>query len=241
MNANVQVLRSRLRDLSTTLRGLETQRQELREQQLTQLQRAMQNRATIREAVDASGLSRAYLHRIEMHEHRGAGDDVDARTTALAQAADCRRRIEDLDDGAELRVERDQVIRTLHQELAGTEKLSRRRRAEISALLVEDSGLTGERVRMILQATDTARKMPAAAEASRVELVDALLQTVRDRQPGTKAIWMHHGVEVTVYGQAAYKMEAPTPWAVITVDGRIRAFTSWDQVIDAAEEAAASR
>lgn len=240
MSANVQVLRSRLRDLSTTLRGLETKRLELREEQLAHLQRAMQNRATIREAVDASGLSRAYLHRIGMHEHRGTGDDVDARTTALGRAAESRRRIEELDDGADLREERDQVIRSLHQELAGAEKLSRRRRAEISALLVEDSGLTGERVRMILQATDTKPKTPAA-QVSRVELVDELLQAVRDRQPGTKAVWMHRGVEVTVYGQAAYKMDAPTPWAVITVDGRIRAFTSWEQIIDAAEEVAASR
>lgn len=241
MSENVQVLRSRLRGLSTTLRGLEDQRTALRDERLTQLQVAMQHRATIREASEASGLSRAYLHKIGMHEHRGAGDDATAREAALEQARDCRRRLDELDDGAVLREERDGLIRTLHDELLPPGgKHSRRQRAEVSGMIAEDTGLTGERVRLILRGGAHAPATPPIVTAQPSEVIESLQQAIMDGRPGTPAVWMHRGVEVTVYGQSRQNMDAPTPWAVITVAGQMGVFTSWDQVIAAAEERAAA-
>jgi hypothetical protein len=69
--------------------------------------------------------------------------------------------------------------------------------------------------------------------------VDELTATIADTRPGHEAVWEHRGVTVTVYGQARYALEQPTPWAVIKLDGRQRPFHTWEQVIIAAEDLAA--
>lgn len=71
--------------------------------------------------------------------------------------------------------------------------------------------------------------------------VDELLAAIAASSPGHETLWEHHGVQVTVYGQARYAMEKPTPWAVIKLNGRQRAFFTWEQVVSAAEELAAQR
>lgn len=71
--------------------------------------------------------------------------------------------------------------------------------------------------------------------------VDELRTAIAASSPGHETLWEHHGVQVTVYGQARYAMETPTPWAVIKLNGRQRAFFTWEQVVHAAEELAAQR
>lgn len=71
--------------------------------------------------------------------------------------------------------------------------------------------------------------------------VDDLLTAIAASSPGHETLWEHHGVQVTVYGQARYAMENPTPWAVIKLNGRQRAFFTWEQVVNAAEDLAAQR
>lgn len=71
--------------------------------------------------------------------------------------------------------------------------------------------------------------------------VDELTEAIASSRPGHETLWEHRGVRVTVYGQAHYAMEKPTPWAVIKLDGRQRAFFTWEQVVLAAEELASQR
>lgn len=71
--------------------------------------------------------------------------------------------------------------------------------------------------------------------------VDELRTAIAASSPGHETLWEHHGVQVTVYGQARYAMENPTPWAVIKLNGRQRAFFTWEQVVNAAEDLAAQR
>lgn len=59
-----------------------------------------------------------------------------------------------------------------------------------------------------------------------------LLKTITETSPGHTATWTSHGVEVTVYGQRRYELHTPTPWAVITIAGRIRAIRTWQQLIE---------
>ncbi|WP_102191333.1 hypothetical protein [Microbacterium aurantiacum] len=68
--------------------------------------------------------------------------------------------------------------------------------------------------------------------------VDELRTAIAASSPGHETLWEHHCVQVTVYGQARYALEQPTPWAVIKLNGRQRAFFTWEQVVEAAEQIA---
>ncbi|WP_152545463.1 hypothetical protein [Microbacterium sp. CH12i] len=50
--------------------------------------------------------------------------------------------------------------------------------------------------------------------------------------PGHTTTWTDQGIEVTVYGQRRYELNTPTPWAHITINGKIRAIRTWDQLLD---------
>lgn len=67
-----------------------------------------------------------------------------------------------------------------------------------------------------------------------------LLEAIADTAPGHTTTWISRGIEVTVYGQRRYELHTPTPWAVITIAGRIRAIRSWQQLLDLVDEQAAS-
>lgn len=71
--------------------------------------------------------------------------------------------------------------------------------------------------------------------------IDELTEAIAASRPGHETLWEHRGVQVTVYGQARYALEQPTPWAVIKLDGRQRPFHTWEQVVLAAEDLAAQR
>src|SRR5690606_25972811 len=87
------------------------------------------------------GLSRAYLHKIELHLQRGSVDAPNIHAAALARAEEIRRQITKLEQKAiDARAERDTIIRELGHVMST---------AEIAA----DAGLTGERARIILQET----------------------------------------------------------------------------------------
>lgn len=73
------------------------------------------------------------------------------------------------------------------------------------------------------------------------DLVDELTTAIARSRPGHETVWAYRGIQVTVYGQARNALEQPTPWAVIKVDGRQRAFFTWEQVILAAEDIARLR
>lgn len=71
--------------------------------------------------------------------------------------------------------------------------------------------------------------------------VHELTEAIAASRPGHETLWEHRGVQVTVYGQAHYAMEKPTPWAVIKLNGRQRVFQSWEQVVRAAEDLASHK
>ncbi len=141
MSIDTTALRSRLRGLSATLKKNDERQREFRAEQLEQLRNALAHRGTISEAAQASGLSRAYLHKIELHLQRGSIDAPKIHDAALARAEEIRRQIMKLEQKAvEARAERDTIIRELGQAMST---------AEIAA----DAGITGERARIILQET----------------------------------------------------------------------------------------
>ena len=141
MSTDTPALRSRLRDLSATLKKNAEQQRELRVEQLDQLRTALAHRGTISEAARASGLSRAYLHKIELHLQRGSVDAPEIHAAALARAEEIRRQIAKLEQKAvDARAKRDPVIREL-------------RLAMSTADIAADAGITGERARIILQET----------------------------------------------------------------------------------------
>src|SRR5690606_37487317 len=122
MSIDMTALRSRLRGLSATLKKNDEQQRELRIEQLEQLRTALAHRGTISEAARASGLSRAYLHKIELHLQRGSTDAPEILTSALARAEEIRRQLEQLDQAAAAeRAERDDVIRELGQVMSTAE------------------------------------------------------------------------------------------------------------------------
>lgn len=67
-----------------------------------------------------------------------------------------------------------------------------------------------------------------------------LLEAIAETTPGHTTTWISRGIEVTVYGQRRYELHTPTPWAVITIAGRIRAVRSWQQLLNDVDELAAS-
>lgn len=141
MSIDTTALRSRLRGLSATLKKNDEQQRELRVEQLERLRTTLAHRGTISEAARASGLSRAYLHKIELHLQRGSIDAPEIHGAALARAEEIRRQIATLEQEAMVaRAERDAVIRKLAPAMST---------AEIAA----DAGITGERARIILQET----------------------------------------------------------------------------------------
>lgn len=155
MNISTPALRSRLRGLSATLQDIDDEQRTLRDEQLEQLRIALAHCGTIKEASEASGLSRAYLHRIEMHLHRGPTPAPATHSGALARAAEIRARLEQLGQAsADIRAQRDDAIRDLAKSLNDEEGKgsAARRRANLSAEIASDAGLTAERVRIILQA-----------------------------------------------------------------------------------------
>ena len=139
MSIDTTALRSRLRGLSATLKKIDDQQRALREEQLKQLRIALTHRGTIGEVAQASGLSRAYLHKIELHLQRGSVDDPATHDKAIARAGEIRDQIAQLEqEAADARAERDQVMRELGPAMST---------AEIAA----DAGISGERARLILQ------------------------------------------------------------------------------------------
>lgn len=66
-----------------------------------------------------------------------------------------------------------------------------------------------------------------------------LLEAIDNTAPGHTTTWISRGIEVTVYGQRRYELHTPTPWAVITIDGRIRAIRTWQQLLDIVDALAA--
>ena len=141
MSIDTTALRSRLRGLSATLKKNDEKQRELRVEQLEQLRTALAHRGTISEAARASGLSRAYLHKIELHLQRGSVDAPEIHAAALARAEEIRRPIAKLEQKAvDARAERDGIIRELGPAMST---------ADIAA----DAGITGERARIILQET----------------------------------------------------------------------------------------
>ena len=73
----------------------------------------------------------------------------------------------------------------------------------------------------------------------RAAAIDDLLATITATKPGHTATWEHRGITVTVYGQRRYEMHNPTPWAVITIAGRIRPIRTWEQILDEIDALAA--
>lgn len=74
--------------------------------------------------------------------------------------------------------------------------------------------------------------MSASTDASRAERIAELLDAITATRPGTTTNWVIDGVTVTVYGQRRYELEAPTPWAQITVNGRLVVVRTWEQLLD---------
>lgn len=68
------------------------------------------------------------------------------------------------------------------------------------------------------------------------ELHDAITAT----SPGHTTTWTDQGIEVTVYGQRRHELHTPTPWAHITIAGKIRAIRTWAQLLDYVDALAAS-
>jgi len=62
--------------------------------------------------------------------------------------------------------------------------------------------------------------------------IDELLDAIVAARPGSPAVWSFRGVEVTVYGQRRWDLDTPTPWATITIAGRIRPIHTWVQILD---------
>ncbi|WP_047520656.1 hypothetical protein [Microbacterium sp. ZOR0019] len=69
---------------------------------------------------------------------------------------------------------------------------------------------------------------PPPADPRIADLLEALAATI----PGNTTTWTSRGIEVTVYGQRRYELHTPTPWAVITIAGRIRPIHTWQQLLD---------
>ena len=139
MSIDTIALRSRLRGLSATLKNIDDEQRTLREEQLEQLRIALAHRGTIGEVAQASGLSRAYLHKIELHLQRGSIDDTAIHDRAIARAGEIREAIAQLEqDAGDARAERDQVIRELGPAMSTAE-------------IAKDAGISGERARLILQ------------------------------------------------------------------------------------------
>ncbi|PQZ53155.1 MULTISPECIES: hypothetical protein [unclassified Microbacterium] len=78
--------------------------------------------------------------------------------------------------------------------------------------------------------------MTTPADPRIAELLDAIATTA----PGHTTTWTHNGIEVTIYGQRRYELHTPTPWAVITIAGRIRPIHTWQQLLDNVDALAAS-
>ena len=75
--------------------------------------------------------------------------------------------------------------------------------------------------------------MTAPSDPRIPELIDAITAT----RPGTVTTWVSAGVTVTVYGQRRYELEVPTPWAQITVNGRVVVVRTWEQLLDLVDAA----
>lgn len=139
MTIDAAKLRPRLRDIGATLKTIDDQQRALRDAQLEQLRIAVAHRGTVGEAARASGLSRAYLHRIDLHRQRGFTDAPELLAGALARAGTIRGRIDQLQqDAADLRAQRDPLIRELRSVMS-------------TAQIATDAGISGERTRLILQ------------------------------------------------------------------------------------------
>lgn len=78
--------------------------------------------------------------------------------------------------------------------------------------------------------------MTTAEDPRIAELLDAIATTA----PGHTTTWTNSGIEVTVYGQRRYELHTPTPWAVITIAGRIRPIHTWQQLLNHVDALAAS-
>lgn len=144
MNTNTTALRSRLRGLSATLKKIDDEQRALREDQLEQMRIALAHRGTVGEAAKASGLSRAYLHKIELHLQRGSTNAPEIHDEAIARVDDIRRRIAALEEQAiSARTERDPLMRELGAVVSTAE-------------LAVDAGISGERARLILRSTTKA-------------------------------------------------------------------------------------
>ncbi|MFH8253085.1 hypothetical protein ACH3VR_22145 [Microbacterium sp. B2969] len=139
MNIDTTALRSRLRGLSATLKKIDDEQRALREEQLEQLRIALAHRGTVGEVAQASGLSRAYLHKIGLHLQRRSVDDPQTHDKAIARAGEIREEIAQLEqDAGNARAERDQVIRELGTTMSTAE-------------IAKEAGISGERARLILQ------------------------------------------------------------------------------------------
>ena len=77
--------------------------------------------------------------------------------------------------------------------------------------------------------------------ADRATAIDTLLEAITATRPGHTATWEYRGIPVTVYGQRRYEMHTPTPWAVITIAGRIRYIRTWEQILDEIDALAADQ
>lgn len=77
--------------------------------------------------------------------------------------------------------------------------------------------------------------------ASRDDRIAELHEAITNTRPGNVTTWTSRGIEVTVYGQRRYELHTPTPWAVITIAGRIRAIHTWNQLLDHIDALAADR
>ena len=97
-------LRARLRELRDRIRSIEDHRRQLRLEQLEHARTALKNGATITTITEATGLSRAYLHRegLRSGDYRLSASDAEsaARSAALEHAARIRDELGGADRGA---------------------------------------------------------------------------------------------------------------------------------------------